>query len=231
MFRFFRQLRQRLLTDNKFSKYLLYAVGEILLVVIGILIALQIDNWNEERKTKQRERKFLTELNHNLKRNLSQFDEFLDRENKLIRNMSKLVDYYNLGLKYDDSLNGYSVGISWLEQINLVTSAYETMKITGLDIISSDSLRVKIIDLHEVQYANYIDLIKDVGLGLFNNRVQPIKRKYHGLAESFENKEFIEFLEDRIVWKKDLVHISDSLKQETNILITEIDTEFDPNPN
>jgi hypothetical protein len=51
MLRFFRQIRQRLITDNKFSKYLLYAVGEILLVVIGILIALQIDNWNEERKS------------------------------------------------------------------------------------------------------------------------------------------------------------------------------------
>ncbi len=42
MLRFFRQIRQRLLTDHKFSKYLLYAIGEILLVVIGILIALQI---------------------------------------------------------------------------------------------------------------------------------------------------------------------------------------------
>jgi hypothetical protein len=47
MLRFFRQIRQRLLTDNKFSKYLLYAIGEILLVVIGILIALQADFWNE----------------------------------------------------------------------------------------------------------------------------------------------------------------------------------------
>ena len=47
MLRFFRQIRQRLLTDNKFSKYLLYAVGEILLVVIGILIALQIDTWKK----------------------------------------------------------------------------------------------------------------------------------------------------------------------------------------
>ncbi|MFC2148575.1 hypothetical protein ACFLR9_08420 [Bacteroidota bacterium] len=49
MLRFFRQIRKRLLTDNKFSKYLLYAVGEILLVVIGILIALQVNNWNEQR--------------------------------------------------------------------------------------------------------------------------------------------------------------------------------------
>ncbi|WP_445381210.1 DUF6090 family protein [Robiginitalea sp. IMCC43444] len=49
MIQIFRKLRQRLLTDNKFSKYLLYAVGEIALVVIGILIALQIDNWNGQR--------------------------------------------------------------------------------------------------------------------------------------------------------------------------------------
>ena len=51
MHRFFRTLRQRLLTENRFSKYLLYAIGEILLVVIGILIALQVDNWNEQRKS------------------------------------------------------------------------------------------------------------------------------------------------------------------------------------
>jgi hypothetical protein len=62
MLRFFRQIRQRLLTDNKFSKYLLYAIGEILLVVIGILIALQVDSWNEERKFKSSQRDFLEDL-------------------------------------------------------------------------------------------------------------------------------------------------------------------------
>jgi hypothetical protein len=49
MIKFFRKIRHRLLTDNKFSKYLLYSIGEIVLVVIGILIALSINNWNEER--------------------------------------------------------------------------------------------------------------------------------------------------------------------------------------
>ena len=62
MLRFFRQIRQRLLTDNKFSKYLLYAVGEILLVVIGILIALQINNWNEERIKDEAVRRHLESL-------------------------------------------------------------------------------------------------------------------------------------------------------------------------
>jgi hypothetical protein len=50
MTNFFRKIRQQLLTENKFSKYLIYAIGEIALVVIGILIALQINNWNEIQK-------------------------------------------------------------------------------------------------------------------------------------------------------------------------------------
>lgn len=50
MIKFFRHIRQPLLSENKFSKYLLYAIGEIVLVVIGIPIALQINNWNEQRK-------------------------------------------------------------------------------------------------------------------------------------------------------------------------------------
>lgn len=50
MIKFFRHIRQKLLTENKFSKYMLYAIGEIVLVVVGILIALQINNWNEQQK-------------------------------------------------------------------------------------------------------------------------------------------------------------------------------------
>jgi hypothetical protein len=49
LIKFFRKIRQKTLTENKFGKYLTYGIGEIILVVIGILIALQINNWNEER--------------------------------------------------------------------------------------------------------------------------------------------------------------------------------------
>ncbi|MGB5189120.1 MAG: hypothetical protein WBN54_03565, partial [Robiginitalea sp.] len=62
MLRFFRTFRQRLLTENKFSKYLLYAVGEILLVVIGILIALQINEWQENKVKAQKGLELLTTL-------------------------------------------------------------------------------------------------------------------------------------------------------------------------
>jgi len=54
MIKFFRKIRQNLLSESKFSQYLIYAIGEIVLVVIGILIALQINNWNEEKKLKKK---------------------------------------------------------------------------------------------------------------------------------------------------------------------------------
>ncbi|MEH6779913.1 DUF6090 family protein, partial [Maribacter arcticus] len=60
MINFFRIIRQQLLAENKFSRYLLYAIGEIVLVVIGILIALSINNWNENRKQKLNDIKFLS---------------------------------------------------------------------------------------------------------------------------------------------------------------------------
>ena len=58
MIKFFRKIRQKLLSENKFSKYLIYAIGEIVLVVIGILIALQINNKNDERKAEESVKKF-----------------------------------------------------------------------------------------------------------------------------------------------------------------------------
>ena len=49
MINFFRKIRQRLLTENRFSKYLIYAIGEILLIVVGILFALQLKTWNDNQ--------------------------------------------------------------------------------------------------------------------------------------------------------------------------------------
>jgi len=70
MIKFFRIIRQNLLAQNKFSTYLLYAMGEIILVVIGILIALQINNWNENKKLLKEEEKLLQALEREIGSNL-----------------------------------------------------------------------------------------------------------------------------------------------------------------
>jgi len=73
MIKFFRKIRQKLLQENRFSKYLLYAIGEIVLVVIGILIALQINNWNERRKTNQNIKIYHQNLIENLQADIEEF--------------------------------------------------------------------------------------------------------------------------------------------------------------
>ncbi|WP_432410518.1 DUF6090 family protein [Rasiella sp. SM2506] len=91
MIKFFRRIRKNLLTENKFSKYLLYAIGEIILVVIGILIALNINNWNEERKEKVVVRNVLKDIRYDLvadtvkfSRDLQSIPGFVDNAKSLL---------------------------------------------------------------------------------------------------------------------------------------------------
>ncbi|MCA6075022.1 DUF6090 family protein [Fulvivirga sedimenti] len=73
MIKFFNRIRQKLVTESKFSKYLLYAFGEIILVVIGILIALSINTWNETRKQNIAEHEFI----EGIKNDLAQDKEYI----------------------------------------------------------------------------------------------------------------------------------------------------------
>lgn len=70
MIKIFRKIRKALLSENKFSKYFLYAIGEIVLVMIGILLALQVNNWNERQKDKKTEKGILVDLHTEFKNNL-----------------------------------------------------------------------------------------------------------------------------------------------------------------
>jgi hypothetical protein len=83
MIKFFRNFRLRLLNENKFSKYLIYAIGEIILVVIGILIALQINNWNEEHKIEKEEIGILNNLLESLYSAKEQCNSEILKENQL----------------------------------------------------------------------------------------------------------------------------------------------------
>ena len=69
MIKLFRRVRQRMLTENKFSRYLLYGIGEVLLVVIGILIAVQINAWHENRTLKINETNILSQRFSRQKKN------------------------------------------------------------------------------------------------------------------------------------------------------------------
>ncbi|USD24945.1 DUF6090 family protein [Flagellimonas marinaquae] len=95
MIKFFRKIRQSLLSEGKIGKYLKYAIGEIVLVVIGILIALQINNWNEQRKDSIKEQAILKRLEKEFISNRDQLLDKIQLRNTLIENCRRLLEYYN----------------------------------------------------------------------------------------------------------------------------------------
>ena len=102
MIKFFRHIRHRLVAESKFSKYLLYAIGEIILVVIGILIALQINTWNENRKERHTEQKILKQLHKEYTQNLKQLDEKILMRNKMTHASNVLLNYIDNPREIED---------------------------------------------------------------------------------------------------------------------------------
>ncbi|MBO6881381.1 DUF6090 family protein [Winogradskyella sp.] len=102
MIKFFRHIRQSMINQNRTKKYLLYAIGEIILVVIGILIALQINNWNENKKLRNQEITYLHNLKGDLKTQISMLDVYIDYENIIIDHSNDIIEHFELNGGFDD---------------------------------------------------------------------------------------------------------------------------------
>ena len=93
MIKFFRKIRQNMIKENRVSKYMLYALGEIILVVIGILIALQINNWNENRKANIIEKNFFENILVDLKKDEEKLNYYKTFHSKRINYLDTLLTY------------------------------------------------------------------------------------------------------------------------------------------
>lgn len=154
MIKFFRKIRQKMLTENKFSKYLIYAIGEIILVVIGILIALSINNWNEERKYRNLEIVTLIEIQKGLKQAKKENERSENANLETIKSYEVLLDHIEKKTPYNESLNfHFSNLLSWQEP-DFNYSGFELFKNRGSDLISNDSIRIKLLYIYEekIQY-------------------------------------------------------------------------------
>jgi hypothetical protein len=152
MIKFFRKIRQNLLSENKFSKYLIYAIGEIVLVMIGILLALQINNWNNDRIERKLESNILIEILVNLKKDVINLNSKIKfNQNKFKLNREVLIHLEQRTPLTDSLRMSYNklIGRGTFEPI---TVAYENLKSKGIDIIKNDSLRIAISELYDFKY-------------------------------------------------------------------------------
>ncbi|MDX1667302.1 MAG: DUF6090 family protein [Saprospiraceae bacterium] len=125
MLTFFRKIRQALIHSGSFRKYFLYASGEIMLVVIGILLALQVNNWNQEAQERKREHKLLSQLEVDLKKCLVDVNGNILIHDKIYQSAHILMDHLDSDLPYHDSLaKHFSSAFLW-SRTGLNEGAYE----------------------------------------------------------------------------------------------------------
>lgn len=149
MIKFFRKIRRELLANNKAYKYLLYAIGEIVLVVIGILIALQINNKNEERKLHTLQIQSLQEIKRALVSDLKDIDFNARRHRNAQISTDIILNALNTDLPYHDSLSVHFERTTNITIFLPSLGPYETLKARGLDLIESDTLRNAISGYYE----------------------------------------------------------------------------------
>lgn len=158
MFRFFRTLRQRLLPENRINQYLLYAVGEIFLVVIGILIALQINTWNEDRKERALERKVLHAIYKSIERDTSsltvEYQDFLG-----VLDAARLIkERLDSEAPYETRLDTAFALISNINVIENNYTAFDRLESIGVDLVKNDSLRNKLVRFYD--HSRYLKRIE-----------------------------------------------------------------------
>lgn len=179
MIKFFRKIRYNLMEQNKTSKYLKYAIGEIVLVVIGILIALQINNWNENRNAKSKEKLLLKELNTEFKINKIQFDSARYYHNRALNSAEYIISKFPIDLKTIefDSLALHSHYMRWYYTFNPsegITNALSSS--SSYDLISNNDLRKTLI--------SWNDILKDyqeeeiLAVSNYKNHLKPYEKKH-----------------------------------------------------
>ncbi len=179
MLRFFRHIRQSVIEKGQVKKYLLYAVGEILLVVIGILLALQVNNWNELQKEKKVEIKLLKEVQIDLEATMEEIIGDYEAHIQSQNSGNTFQRYLVENEIFNDTILMHYKHLSLDRQVYPKTSGYDLLQAKGMDIISNDSLRKEITDLYQLTFFRLVEF------GQSNEKFNIPKR-----LSPFDNKHF-----------------------------------------
>lgn len=191
MISFFRNFRQNLLTENKVTKYLLYTIGEIFLVVVGILIALQINNWNEARKERIKELEIYENLSVDIREDISTLK---GRINLSKREMEALYDFVHNAYKTQKSTEEYLVlmrSVLWnADNFILQDKTFNEMISSGkLGLLSDKSLKNEILEYYKSYdiASTHIAELNQTSINMLGNASEyAIPMKYMGLSDLFD---------------------------------------------
>jgi len=188
MIPFFRKIRKKMADDNKPMKYARYAVGEIVLVVIGILIALQINNWNEERKLANERITILQNLREDLRNDIENFQYSIKRlENRQIVANEVLALFENIPKTIDSAKTARNILVlGYIESHNPNFATYKEIQGSGkLALINSKKLKTNLAN-----YKSFIDNFNDIGSN-WNEDIKDYERIVSGYFKGTIYQQFL----------------------------------------
>ena len=194
MIKFFRKLRQKLLAENKFSKYLLYAIGEIILVVIGILIALQINNANTYRKETQTLHGYLRSIKNNVESDKQQIKAIIS-----FRDSVKVYSQKIVRISKQDEILLKDLLLLTHDQYNVFYDQYLEINPSGFESLKNSDY------LGMIQGTMIENLINDYYL-VYNI----INKQEKSLNDFIENMEVLGFQERAFIKIMDILSMSDA---------------------
>jgi hypothetical protein len=198
MINFYRKIRKKLADDNKPLKYARYAIGEIVLVVIGILIALQVNNWNEVLKERALEIKILEEIKENIESDFKDHNQNIEFMERTINSSDVILNHLENNLPYHDSLSEHFSWLVIIPDFYSVSSGYQLLSSKGVNLITDDSLRRDISFL----YDNTHDWIKDFFAFLKGNSYRILTEhmvpKFNNFQafKTYEPRDYMKLLKD-----------------------------------
>jgi len=232
MIKFFRKIRKKLLAEGKTANYLKYAIGEIVLVVIGILIALQINNWNKKTLDLTKQYNYLKNIKRDLEDQIASIDNQIVYETKFIDAASYLVTYFN-----ENSFNNLDQDFfSKLSDLH-TRKTFIVNDPTYTDLLSSGNIDlIKNADFKDnlIQYYNELERIEKV---IQNNNTYLVDEQfgnkfidigyYFSNLENDENSSYVakvKSLELTSLYNEELSSISKDLlsRPENKLLIMNI---------
>jgi hypothetical protein len=154
MIKFFRHIRKSLIEQNKMSKYFKYAVGEILLVVIGILIALQINNWNEHQKKRNLKNEYIVSLINDYTKDTTQLNARLVRNKQRLNRINVISDSIMLSQSnnYNNIIELFSNSFSGVRVTNVYnTNSFNLLISSGNIDLLDKNIRTELMELNRLQ--------------------------------------------------------------------------------
>ena len=154
MIKFFRRIRQNLLSEGKTGKYLKYAIGEIVLVVIGILIALSINNWNKIRKYRNLEIVTLIEIQKGLNQALKENERAEKANLATLKSYEIILDHFEKKIPYSELVSVQFRRLMAWQEPDFNYAGFELFKSRGPDLISNNDIKIKLLEIYEekIQY-------------------------------------------------------------------------------